>query len=210
MMYTFISIQWTKNEKTLDECCGFEHKWKIARGYISKSIRRTRLKFSPWESTAMITIWAKFNRNPRCRVLFRDFFGRSVVECPKGQTKKTWFRAAIHVLGQIFAKNAKNDPKTLLKRQNRSKNKIRKITVKSRNDVKSACFWHVLCYISAIFEDIDLKFCIHIHETLPSNICYGFLEILIWGKLFWKEKNGSFFENFPKFSKFSKSEITVL
>ena len=42
--------------------------------------------------------------------------------------------------GQIFAKNAKNDPKTLLKRQNRSKNKIRKITVKSRNDLKSACF----------------------------------------------------------------------
>ena len=43
-------------------------------------------------------------------------------------------------LGQIFAKNAKNDPITLLKRQNRSKNKIRKIKVKSRNDVKSACF----------------------------------------------------------------------
>ena len=30
----------------------------------------------------MITICAKFNRNLRCRVLFRDFFGRSVVECP--------------------------------------------------------------------------------------------------------------------------------
>ena len=43
-------------------------------------------------------------------------------------------------LGQIFAKNAKNDPKIILKHQNRSKNKIRKITVKSRNDVKSACF----------------------------------------------------------------------
>ena len=43
-------------------------------------------------------------------------------------------------LGQIFAKNAKNDPKNFLKRQNRSKNKIKKITVKSRNDVKSACF----------------------------------------------------------------------
>ena len=58
----------------LDECCNFEHKWKIARGYISKSIRRTRLKFSPWESTAMITLRAKFNRNLKCRVLFRDFF----------------------------------------------------------------------------------------------------------------------------------------
>ena len=43
-------------------------------------------------------------------------------------------------LGQIFAKKAKNDPKTLLKRQNRSKNKIRKITVKSRNDVKTPVF----------------------------------------------------------------------
>ena len=44
-------------------------------------------------------------------------------------------------LGQIFAKNAKNDPKTLLKHRNRSKNKIRKISVKSRIDVKSACFF---------------------------------------------------------------------
>ena len=43
-------------------------------------------------------------------------------------------------LGQIFAKNAKNVPKTLKKRQNRSKNKIRKISVKSRNDMTSACF----------------------------------------------------------------------
>ena len=91
-------------------------------------------------------------------------------------------------IGQIFAKNAKNDPKTLLKRQNRSKNKIRKITVKSRNDVKSDCFLHVLCYISAIFEDIDLKFCTHIHEKLPSNICYGFWEILIWGETVSKRK----------------------
>ena len=74
------------------------------------------------------------------------------------------------LLGQIFAKSAKNDPKALLKRQNRSKNKIRKITAKSRNDVKSACFWHVLCHISAIFEDIDLKFCSHIDQPSPSNI----------------------------------------
>ena len=90
--------------------------------------------------------------------------------------------------------------KHFLKRQNRSKNKIRKITVKSRNDVKSACFLHVLCYISAIFEDIDLKFCTHIHETLPSNICYGFLKILIWWETVSKEKKiGPFFGNFSKF-----------
>ena len=43
-------------------------------------------------------------------------------------------------LGQIFTKNAKNDPKTLFEAQNRSKNKIRKITVKSRNDVKVPVF----------------------------------------------------------------------
>ena len=79
-------------------------------------------------------------------------------------------------LGQIFAKNAKNDPKHFLKHQKRSKNKIRKITVKSRNDVKSVCFWHVLCHISAIFEDINLKFCVHIQQPLPSNILYGFFE----------------------------------
>ena len=92
-------------------------------------------------------------------------------------------------LGQIFAKNAKNDPKTLFEGQNQSKTKIRKITVKSRNDVKSACFLHVLCYISAIFEDIDLKFCTHIHETLPSNICYGFLKNFdLGGNCFEKKK----------------------
>ena len=59
----------------------------------------------------------------------------------KGQTKKNRDLELLYMfLGQIFAKNAKNDPKTLFKRQNRSKNKIREITVKSRNDVKSACF----------------------------------------------------------------------
>ena len=92
-------------------------------------------------------------------------------------------------LGQIFAKNAKNDPKTLFEASKSVKNKIRKITVKSRNDVKSACFLHVVCYISAIFEDIDLKLCTNIHETLPSNICYGFLKILILrGKILKKKK----------------------
>ena len=93
--------------------------------------------------------------------------------------------------------------KHFLKRQNRSKNKIRKITVKSRNDVKSACFLHVLCYISAIFEDIDLKFCTHIHETLPSNICYGFLKNFDFeGENFEKRKKKV--ENFGNFWEFSK------
>ena len=54
-------------------------------------------------------------------------------------------------LGQIFAKNAKNDPKTLFEASKSVKNKICEITVKYRNDVKSACFLDVLCHISAIF-----------------------------------------------------------
>ena len=101
--------------------------------------------------------------------------------------------------------------KHFLKHQNRSKNKIRKITVKSRNDVKSACFSHVLCHISAIFEDIDLKFCTHIHQPLPSNILSGFLKILILrGKFLKNKKIVENFENFEEFSKFSKSEMAVL
>ena len=44
-------------------------------------------------------------------------------------------------------------------------------------------------HISAIFDDIDLKFCAHIHQPLPSNILYGFLKILILrGKFFEKKK----------------------
>ena len=101
--------------------------------------------------------------------------------------------------------------KRFLKHQNRSK-KNRKITVKSRNDVKSACFLHVLCHISANFEDIDLKFCIHIYQPLPSNILYGFFENFDYeGKIFGKEKKiVENFGNFKKFSKFSKTEIAVL
>ena len=84
----------------------------------------------------------------------------------KGQTKKFRFRAVTHVFFcQIFTKNAKN-VKPLLKRQNRSENKIRQIAVKSRNYVKSTCFWHVLCHISAIFEDIDLTY-----RDGPDHFC---------------------------------------
>ena len=43
-------------------------------------------------------------------------------------------------LGQIFANNAKNAHETLLEASKSVKNKIRKFTVNSRNDVKSACF----------------------------------------------------------------------
>ena len=43
-------------------------------------------------------------------------------------------------LGQIFSKNGQNDLKHFLKRQNRPKNKIRKIAVKPRNDMKVPVF----------------------------------------------------------------------
>ena len=77
-----------------------------------------------------------------------------------------------------------------LKRQNRSKNKIREIEVKSRNDVKSACFWHVFCHISAIFEDMYLKFYTYIYQPLPSNILYGLVKVLIFSvKILKKVKN---------------------
>ena len=115
----------------------------------------------------------------------------------------SWFRAAIHVLGQILAKNAKNDPKTLFEASKSVKKQSSENHGKVRNDVKNACFWHVLCYISAIFEDIDLKFCTHIHETLPSNICYGFLKILIWGETVSKRKKlDIFFKIFRNFQNF--------
>ena len=61
------------------------------------------------------------------------------------------------------------------------------------------------------FEDIDLKFCAHINQPLPSNILSDFLKILILrGKILKKRKKLSKILIFSKFSKFSQSEITVL
>ena len=74
----------------------------------------------------------------------------------------------------------------------------------SRNDVKNACFDMFYVIFQPFFEDIDLKFCTHIHETFPSNICYGFLKILIWGKLSRKEKKWTFFPIFFEMFKMLK------
>ena len=104
-------------------------------------------------------------------------------------------------IGQIFAKNAKNDPKTLFD----ASKSVKKIKLGkswyTRNYVKNACFWHVLCHISAIFEDIDLNFCAHIHQPLFCNIWYIFSNFSFWGEKFWKEKN---VQNLGKFGFFSK------
>ena len=53
-------------------------------------------------------------------------------------------------------------------------------------------------------EDIDLKLCTHVHETLPSNICYGFLKILIWGETVLKKKKLDIFLKFFKIFKLLK------
>ena len=100
--------------------------------------------------------------------------------------------------------------KHFLKRQNQSKNKIRKISVKSRNDVKSACFAYVLCHISAIFEDIDLKFCAHMHQLLPSNILYGFLKIVILRGKFLKKKKMLKILEFFEILKIRNSSLVAL
>ena len=98
-------------------------------------------------------------------------------------------------LGNIFAKNAKNDPKTLLEAS--------KYIDKIYNIYKSK--------YTIYQKDIDLTFCTHIHHPLPSNILYGFWKILILrGKILKKEKIVENFGNFRECSKFSKSEIAVL
>ena len=52
---------------------------------------------------------------------------------------------------------------------------------------KFGCFQHVLCHSSAIFEDIDLKFCRHIYQPLPSNTLHAFFNIFK-GKMLRKYK----------------------
>ena len=50
---------------------------------------------------------------------------------------------------------------------------------------KFGCFQHVLCHNSAIFENIYLKFCTHIHQQLPSNILHAFVKKIVFkGKYF--------------------------
>ena len=82
-------------------------------------------------------------------------------------------------LGQIFAKNTKNDPKTPFENQNGPKIEIEK----SRKNWQIWLFSTFLCHhlASFFFEEIDLKFSTHIHQPLPSNILYVFLKIVFLG-----------------------------
>ena len=74
---------------------------------------------------------------------------------------------------------------------------------------------YVLCHISAIFEDIDLKFCALIHQPLPSNILYAFLKILILKGIILKKKKKmleilDFFLKFFKILKIRDSSFVAL
>ena len=52
----------------------------------------------------------------------------------------------------------------------------------------------------SFFEDIDFKFCTHVHQTLPSNILYGVVKIVIlMGKCFEKDFLIFFWEIFEIF-----------
>ena len=99
----------------------------------------------------------------------------------KGQPskKKSWYGTAIHVFRSTFRKeHEKWSKNTFWKVKIGQKIKLAKMG-------KFGCFQHVLCHNSAIFEDIDLKFCTHIHQPLPSNILHAFLKILfLRGKCF--------------------------
>ena len=77
--------------------------------------------------------------------------------------------------------NAKNEPKTLFEASISVKNKIRKITVKSRNDVKESIF-DMFCVISQLFLNLPTLSFVHIfisHYAL-TQLLYFFLKILIF------------------------------
>ena len=111
------------------------------------------------------------------------------------QKKNHYLELRYMFLGQIFAKNAKNDPKTLFEASKSVKKQNSENHGKVPKWREKGLFLTFLCYISAIFEDIDLKFCTHILETLPSNICYGFWKFWFEGETVLKRKIfGHFFE----------------
>ena len=69
-------------------------------------------------------------------------------------------------------------------------------------------FLRVLCNISAIFEYIDLKFCTHINQPLPSNIKKVFLKTKIVFKvaILKKEKMLKILEMFLNVQNFENPE----
>ena len=117
---------------------------------------------SLWPSQAVFSIQLEHNTGQ----------GHLRLSGKKGQPPKKNRDMALQYMfiGQIFAKNTKNDPKTIFEKiKIGQKTKIAKMG-------KFGCFQHVLCHNSAIFEDIDLIFCTHMHQSSPSNI----LHVFVW------------------------------
>ena len=77
-------------------------------------------------------------------------------------------------LGQIFVKNAQNDPRILFERSKSEKMKIGENAEMLVNSVKSGLFWSFKRQNSAAFQDINLKFCTHIHQQVFFHIYSGF------------------------------------
>ena len=128
----------------------------------------------------------------------------------KGQTKK--FRdleVRYMFLGQIFAKNAKNDPKTLFE----ASKSVKKQNPENHGKVQK---WREKCLFLTCFMLYLSHFWRYRLEILhryswycPLTYVTFFLKILIWGKLF-RKGNMHFFIFFSKFSNFWKSEMVVL
>ena len=87
-------------------------------------------------------------------------------------------------LGQIFFKNAKNDPKTLFNSPNRTKKNENQKNVKILiNSVKSDRFGHSERQNSAAFEDSDLKVRTGILQQVFLYTYYGSLKILFFWEI---------------------------
>ena len=109
-------------------------------------------------------------------------------------------------LGQIFVKNAKNDPRTLFNGPNRTKNQNRKNIEFLINSVKSGRFGHSEGQNSAVFKDSDLKVCTGILQQVFLNTHIPFFNSnFVW--TIWKTKY--FNDHFPNLKKKSKYGTTA-
>ena len=115
-------------------------------------------------------------------------------------------------LGQIFTKNAKNDPKTLFE----ASKSVKKQNSENHGNVakwREKCLFFTCFYvISQPFLKISTSNFVHIFmRHCPLTYVTVFWKFWFWGGNFWKrKKNVENFGNFWKFSKFWKSEIAVL
>ena len=133
----------------------------------------------------------------------------SAHQVKKVKQKISWFRAAIHVYRSDFRKEREKWPwRHFLKRQNRSKSKIRKITVNVPKWIEKCLFFTCfMLYLSHFWRyrlEVVYTFMRHCPLTYIMFFCWKF-----WfgGKLSRKEKK---IGHLKKNWKFCKSEIAVL